>query len=144
MRALREVKSWKKGGENGKKSQKFLPEGFQKEGPPKIFQGNLRRMWKGAADGSSFLRKGSSLPRLLQEKVRIPVMPYYVYAIHTDSRLNCFYGSFANYRDAEICGREKRGFDNSQGNSFIALIYAENQTQAADRVKQIRREKGLI
>jgi len=38
-------------------------------------------MWKGTADGSSFLRKGSSLPRLLQEKVRIPVMPYYVYAI---------------------------------------------------------------
>jgi L-lysine 2,3-aminomutase len=38
-------------------------------------------MWKGTADGSSFLRQGSSLSRLLQEKVRIPVMPYYVYAI---------------------------------------------------------------
>jgi hypothetical protein len=100
-------------------------------------------MWKGTTDGSSSPRKRSSLPRLLQEKVRIPVMPYYVYAIHTDSRLNCFYGSFADYRDAEICEREKQDFGNSQGNSFVALIYAENQTHAAQRLKQICRERGL-
>ena len=70
-------------------------------------------------------------------------MPYYVYAIYTDSKLNFLYGSFADYQEAEICEREKQGFDNSQGNSFVALIYAENQTYAAQRVKQIRRERGL-
>ena len=70
-------------------------------------------------------------------------MPYYVYAIHPDSRLDCFYGSFSNYRDAEICEREKQHFGDSQGNSFVALIFAENQTHAAQRVKQIRRERGL-
>jgi hypothetical protein len=100
-------------------------------------------MWKGTADGNSSPRKRSSLPRLLQEKVRIPVMPYYVYAIHTDSRLDCFYGSFSDYRDAEICEREKQDSGNPQGNSFVALIYAENQTHAAQRLKQIRRERGL-
>ena len=71
------------------------------------------------------------------------VMPYYVYAIHTDSKLNCLYGSFADYHEAEICEREKQGFGNSQDNSFVTLIYAENQTHAAQRVKQIRRERGL-
>jgi hypothetical protein len=70
-------------------------------------------------------------------------VPYYVYAIHTDSKLSCLYGSFAVYHDAEICARDKEGFENSQENSFITLIYAENQTQAAQRLKQIRRERGL-
>ena len=70
-------------------------------------------------------------------------MPYYVYAIHMTSRLSCFYGSFADYHDAEICEREKQGFDNSQGSSFVTLIYAENQTHADQKVKQIRRERQL-
>ncbi len=70
-------------------------------------------------------------------------MPYYVYAIHTDSKLNRFYGSFENYRQAEICERADQGFGNSQDNSFVTVIYAENQTHAGDRVKQIRRERGL-
>ncbi len=70
-------------------------------------------------------------------------MPYYVYAIHTESKLNCFCGSFADYHEAEFCVKEKQGFDNSQGNSFVALIYAENQTDAAQKLKQIRRERGL-
>jgi len=73
----------------------------------------------------------------------ISLIPYYVYAIHPDSKLSCLYGSFADYHDAEICEREKEGFGNSQENSFVTLIYAENQTHAAERVKQIRRERGL-
>ncbi len=68
-------------------------------------------------------------------------MPYYVYAIHTDSKLNCSYGSFVDYRAAEICGREKQGFDNFQENSFVTLIHAENQTLADQKVKQIRRAR---
>ena len=43
-------------------------------------------------------------------------MRYYAYAIHTDSKLNCFYGSFAGYHDAEICGRENQSFGNSHDN----------------------------
>jgi hypothetical protein len=70
-------------------------------------------------------------------------VPYYVYAIHLDSKLNCLYGSFADYQAAEICEREKQGSDNSQKNSFVMLIYAENKTHALQKIKQIRREKGL-
>ncbi len=69
-------------------------------------------------------------------------MPYNVYAIHTDSRINRLCGSFADYRGAEICEREKRGFGTGE-HSFVTVIYAENQTHAAQKVKQIRREKGL-
>ena len=70
-------------------------------------------------------------------------MPYYVYAIHTDSKLNCLYGSFADYHEAEICEREKQRFDSTKDNSFVALIYAGNQTHAAQQIKQMRSEKGL-
>ena len=70
-------------------------------------------------------------------------MPYYVYAMHTDSKLNCLYGSFADYHEAEICEREKQGFGNAHDNSFVTVIYAENQTHASQRIKQIRRERGL-
>ncbi len=80
---------------------------------------------------------------MLQEEVRNPVMPYYVYAIHTDSKLNCLYGSFADYHDAEICEREKQSFGNSQDNSLVTVIYAENQTHADQKIKKIRRERGL-
>jgi hypothetical protein len=100
-------------------------------------------MRQGAADGSSPFGKRPSLPRLLQEKVRVPAMPYYVYAIHPDSKLICLYGSFADFQEAEICEREKQGFDNSQENSFVTLVYAENQTHAEQKVKKIRRERGL-
>jgi len=70
-------------------------------------------------------------------------MPYYVYAIHPDSKLNGFCGSFADYHDAEICEREKQGFGHSPDNSLVTLIYAENKTHAAQKVRQLRREKGL-
>jgi hypothetical protein len=39
--------------------------------------------------------------------------------------------------------REKQGLGDSQDGSFVTLVYAENQTHAAQRVKQIRRERGL-
>ncbi len=70
-------------------------------------------------------------------------MPYYVYASHANSKLDCLYGSFMDYHDAEICERGKQGFDNFQEDSFVTLIYAENQTHADQKVKQIRRERGL-
>ena len=70
-------------------------------------------------------------------------MPYYVYALQPDPKLCCFYGSFENYHDAEICEREKQSFDNSQGEAWVTLIYGENTTHALQKIKQIRREKGF-
>ena len=70
-------------------------------------------------------------------------MPYYVYDIHTDSRINRFYGSFADYRGAEICGRDNQRGNDPEEKHFVTMIYAENKTHALQRIKQIRREKGL-
>jgi hypothetical protein len=69
-------------------------------------------------------------------------MPYYFHPLPVASKLNCLCGSFADYHAAEIGEREKQGLGNSQGSSFVTLIYAENQTPAVQRVKQIRRERG--
>jgi len=63
---LRNVKGGKKERENGKKSQKFLPEEFQKEGSSQNLQGNLRPVRKRIVIGGSPTRERSSLLRLLQ------------------------------------------------------------------------------
>jgi len=70
-------------------------------------------------------------------------MPYYVYSIHTDSRINRLYGSFDDYKGAEICERGYQGGNDSENNRFVTTIYAENKTHALQRIKQIRLEKGL-
>jgi hypothetical protein len=70
-------------------------------------------------------------------------MPYYVYALHSDSKCNDLCGSFVDYRAAEICERDKQR-KNPPGVSFdVIMIYAPNQTHALQRVRQIRRERGL-
>lgn len=68
-------------------------------------------------------------------------MPYYIYAIHADSRINRFCGAFADYHRGEICKR-----DNKRGDDFdgVIMIYAENKTHALQKIRQIRQEKGLL
>ena len=70
-------------------------------------------------------------------------MPYYVYAIHTDSKLNHLYGSFASYHGAETCEKDQQKSSDPDGNCFVTMIYAENQIRARQRIKQIRWERGL-
>ena len=70
-------------------------------------------------------------------------MPYYVYAIYTDSKSNRLYGSFADYRGAEICERDNQSAKDLEDNCFVMMIYAENQTHARQRIKQIRQERGF-
>jgi hypothetical protein len=70
-------------------------------------------------------------------------MPYYVYAIHPGSRISRLCGHFTDYQGAEIWERDnQRGID-SEGDHLVMTIYAENQTHAAQRIKQIRRERGV-
>ncbi len=70
-------------------------------------------------------------------------MPYYVYAIHAESKLNDLCGSFADYQKAESCEKENQKLYHSQGNLLVTMIYAQNQAHAAHRIKQIRGERGL-
>jgi hypothetical protein len=68
-------------------------------------------------------------------------MPYYVYAIQADSKFNHLCGTFADYRDAEICERDQsRNY--LKDKSSVMMIYAQNQTHARQRIKQIQRESG--
>ena len=68
-------------------------------------------------------------------------MPYYVYAIQPASKLSHLCGTFADYRDAEICERDQSRND-LEDKSFVKMIYAQNQTHALQKVKQIQRESG--
>ncbi len=70
-------------------------------------------------------------------------MPYYVYAIHPDSKINRLCGSFADYHAAEICEQDNQRRRDSEDEPLVMAIYAENKTHALQRIKQIRREKGL-
>ena len=68
-------------------------------------------------------------------------MPYYVYAVQTDSKLNHLCGAFADYHDAEICERDQSK-NYLKDKSLVKMIYAQNQTHALQRIKQIQRESG--
>ena len=67
-------------------------------------------------------------------------MPYYIYAIQAGSGLNRLCGSFADYQVAEICERDTQKSNVSED---VIMIYAQNKTHAAQRIKEVRREKGL-
>ena len=68
-------------------------------------------------------------------------MPYYVYAIQTGSKLNHLCGTFTDYHDAEICERDQSR-NHLKDTSFVKMIYAQNQTHALQRMKEIKRESG--
>ncbi len=70
-------------------------------------------------------------------------MPYYVYAIRKDSRRNDFCGCFVDYQGAEICERDHQKGKDVKDQDLVMMIYAENKTHALQRLRQIRREKGL-
>ncbi len=67
-------------------------------------------------------------------------MPYYVYAFHVGTnRISRLCGSFVDYEKAEMC---ERGNQKVNGPEEIVMIYAENQTRALLRIKEIRRKSG--
>ena len=68
-------------------------------------------------------------------------MPYYVYAIQTDSKLNHLCGTFADYHDADICERDQSKICLT-AKSFVKMIFAQNQAHARQRIKEIQRENG--
>ncbi len=70
-------------------------------------------------------------------------MPYYVYAIHAGSKSNRLCGSFADYHGAEICERDNQRSIDSKDDHLVMMIYAENNSHALHRIRQIRRERGL-
>lgn len=70
-------------------------------------------------------------------------MPYYVYAIHPGSRVSRLCGSFTDYHGAEMCERDNQRNPDSEDENYVMMIYAENQTHAAQRIQRIRQE-GML
>ena len=55
---------------------------------------------------------------------------------------NCL-DTFFDYQGAEICERDKQRAPHPGPDHLVTMVYAQNQTQALQKIKQIRLEKGL-
>lgn len=67
-------------------------------------------------------------------------MPYYVYAIHTDSSFNRLYGSFDNFHDATILENEMKNGRYYADNYVVRMIFAENDNHVNQKIHEIRKE----
>ncbi len=62
-------------------------------------------------------------------------MPYYVYAIHPDPKINRLGGAFTGYLGAEIGEGDNQRSTAPQDDHFVMMIYAGNKTHAAQRIR---------
>jgi hypothetical protein len=67
-------------------------------------------------------------------------MPYYVYAIHTDSNINRLYESFDNFNDAKRLEKEMEKGRFSGDNYVVRMIHAENEVSLNQKINAIRKE----
>lgn len=67
-------------------------------------------------------------------------MPYYVYAIHTDSTINRLYGSFDDFDDAVKLEEEMKRGRYSGDNYMVFLIQADNKAILNEKINAIRKE----
>ena len=67
-------------------------------------------------------------------------MPYYVYAIHTDSSVNRLYESFDDFNDAEKLEKEMKKGRFSGDNYVVQMIYAESEVSVKHKINELRKE----
>lgn len=67
---------------------------------------------------------------------------YYVYAIHTDSKLNRRYDQFEKYQDAEQLEADMKRGCYPGDNYVVHLIYANNEPEVNEKIKSIRKNSG--
>ncbi|MEH6672698.1 hypothetical protein [Halopseudomonas sp.] len=70
-------------------------------------------------------------------------MPYYVYAIHTDSNINRLYDSFVNFNDAENLEKEMKMGRSPGDNYVVQMIYAEDDVNVKRKISEFRKEHKL-
>lgn len=70
-------------------------------------------------------------------------MPYYVYAIHTDSTVNRLYDSFDDFKAAEALEAKMRSGNYPGDNYFVQMIYAEDDSDLKEKIDSIRKERNL-
>ena len=72
-------------------------------------------------------------------------MPYYVYAIHTDSKTNRQYGVFEDFKEAEKCEASMRNGKRSHDNYIVEMFSVETGTkeEILDEINRIRAERNI-
>lgn len=64
------------------------------------------------------------------------------YAVHTDPIVDRLYNVFDNYDEAESCRKEMQEGLREGDNYVVETFYAENETEAVERINNFRRERG--
>jgi len=67
-------------------------------------------------------------------------MPYYVYAIHTDSNINRLYDSFDDFDDAVKLEEEMKRGRCSGDNYLVYMMHADNDALLKGKINDIRKE----
>lgn len=70
-------------------------------------------------------------------------MPYYVYAIHTDSTVNRRYGAFDDFKEAEACEKEMQLGRYAGDNYIVRMFYAEDESAVYEKIESIRKEQNI-
>jgi hypothetical protein len=68
-------------------------------------------------------------------------MPYYVYAIHTDSDFNRLYKSVDDFHEAEELEREMNEGRYPGDNYVVRMIHADNDQHVIQKIQEIRKER---
>ena len=68
-------------------------------------------------------------------------MPYYVYAIHTDSNVNRLYESFDNFHEAEKLEKEMKKGRYFSDNYVVQMIHADTDEHVIQKIQEIRKER---
>jgi len=70
-------------------------------------------------------------------------MPYYVYAIHTDSNMNRLYKEpFDDFHDAEKFEKRMNEGRSPSDNYVVRMFYAENEANSIQIIDAIRKENN--
>jgi hypothetical protein len=69
-------------------------------------------------------------------------MPYYVYAIHTDSTVNRLYDTFNNFADAQMLEAEMKRGRYLGDNYMVYMIHAEDPASLTEKIRVIRKDNN--
>jgi hypothetical protein len=71
-------------------------------------------------------------------------MPYYVYAIHTDSNSNREYGVYEDFHEAEKCENDMNAARHPSDNYIVVMFYANDDSEVSERIRSIRADHDII
>ena len=72
-------------------------------------------------------------------------MPYFVYAVHTDSTYNRLYHAepIDDFQQADSLERDMRAGSVPGDNYVVTTVHAENEDEAEQKIENFRRDREL-